>query len=106
MIMENELRENGEKLAIKPDPLSLNDLDKIKAKPVKKLMAIKVVYGSPRLRMRKGRPYYYLVWYEINVKGIRRQRSIYLGTTLPKGYSLGKRCKIASGQNPYTVRIE
>ena len=54
----------------------------------------KEIYGYPFQRIRKGRPYYYLYWYEYDADGKRHQKSKYLGTALPVGYSLGKAVKI------------
>ena len=88
-----------EKLGIIRDPLSLDDLPAINAEHGRKLMPMKINYGYPRTKIRKGRPYYYLVWYE-KVEGKRKQRSLYLGATLPKGYSLGRAVKITTNKHP------
>jgi len=85
--------ENHENLDIKTDLLSLKDFDDLDEKPARKTMSKDNGRGYPVQRMRSGRPYYYLVWYE-KVNGKRRQRSRYLGTSLPVGYSLGRPVKI------------
>ena len=60
------------------------------------------VFGFPQQRMRGGRPYYYLYWYQY-VDGRRVKHEIYLGKYLPKGMSFGKKVKIATAQNEKIV---
>jgi len=98
MIEKETTTNNPDKLGINLDPLSLDDLPAIKGNMAKKLMPKNEYNAYPRQKMIKGRPYYFLIWYEKDEQGKRRQKSIYLGTTLPKGYSLGKSIKIASAK--------
>ena len=85
------------KLGISEDDLSVDNLLR-QAREVhetfKKVMPNKETRGYPRQKTIKGRVYFYLIWYITDAYGKRRQRSLYLGTTLPKGYSLGKSVKI------------
>ena len=84
---------NSEKLGTIADPLSLGELSDQAGKVKRSLMPNKKE-GRPSLFVRqkiiKGRPYYYLVWREVDAAGVRKQRTQYLGTTLPKGYRLGR----------------
>lgn len=87
----------SKKLGINKDDLGVDNLleqAQIFHETCKKVMPNKKTYGYPRQKMIKGRPYFYLVWHEKDASGRRRQRSKYLGTTLPKGYSLGKQVEI------------
>lgn len=100
--MEKTATENNQdkKLGIKQDKLSVNILlEQVREvqKNLKKVMPNKdksEIYGFPRQKKIKGRIYFYLVWYEYDYMGKRRQKSKYLGTSLPKGYSLGKAVRI------------
>lgn len=98
MSKKQENKNNFEKLGINDDALSLGDLDKITAEFNKKPMPKNEFKAYPRQKVINGRPYYYLIWYEKDADGKRRQKSIYLGSNLPKGYSLGKPIKIASAK--------
>lgn len=105
-MMENlENNENQENLPIKPDPLSLENWQEIKPE-IKKYLMGKIgikkkeneVFGFPQQRMRGGRPYFYLYWYQY-INGRRVKHELYLGKELPKGMSFGKKVKIATGKN-------
>lgn len=98
MINKQVNNQGTQKLGINTEPLSLDDLPEIMAKVEEKLMPKTEYTGYTRQKMIKGRPYYFLIWYVKDEKGIRRQKSLYLGTKLPKGYSLGKSIKIASAK--------
>lgn len=98
MVVKTDDSRNTKKLGNNSDPFSLDDLPEIIKEHGKKPKPKNEYNAYPRQKMIKGRPYYYLVWYVKDDQGKRRQKSIYLGTTLLKGYSLGKPIKIASAR--------
>ena len=92
MTIATKEKKTDEKLGTTDDPLNLELLIQQAQKVLEKFMKSdtqKEILYYPTQELRKGRPYYFLVWHEY-VDGKRYRRKRYLGTSLPLGYSLGK----------------